>query len=503
MKKGFTLIELLAVIIIISILAVVTIPSVIKTINDSKENSAIHSTVGYVDAVNYRLSESTLENIVVEDGTYYVDELGIEIELKGQAPSMGYLTIKNNEVKEALLCFNNYKIEYKDGTKEDTTIIGKCDKETLIYQEGILNGADPLLIDGLVPVILNDDGTVIKADINKPWYKYSNKQWANAVILDTDYEYEVGDEILEEDIKAYFVWVPKYSYKLFELGIDIDTDSILEKAHSIDIKFGVNDTLDRRENECTTSLKSGEVESCKVGDYMTHPAFLAFDINGFWASKFETTGTTEQITIKPNLTSLRNLTIAEMFTLSYDFRRENNSHMMKNTEWGAISYLAHSKYGIDSKIEINNSGVNYLTGYSGTSKYGEKATASTTGNITGIYDMSGNAYELVAAYLYGIDKDNFDYDKYEKEYFDIYKGTSYNYRILGDATAELGPFKPSETDSNVILNSWYQDRANPISTNSGWFARGSHYSNGGTNLYFAAGDGTNYPYITFRIVLTK
>ena len=31
------------------------------------------------------------------------------------------------------------------------------------------------------------------------------------------------------------------------------------------------------------------------------------------------------------------------------YQRELDSHMMKNTEWGAVAYLSHSIYGINVK----------------------------------------------------------------------------------------------------------------------------------------------------------
>ena len=40
----------------------------------------------------------------------------------------------------------------------------------------ILNGADPVIKDDLIPVVINDDGTVTKADLKKEWYKYENKE---------------------------------------------------------------------------------------------------------------------------------------------------------------------------------------------------------------------------------------------------------------------------------------------------------------------------------------
>jgi hypothetical protein len=143
-----------------------------------------------------------------------------------------------------------------------------------------------------------------------------------------------------------------------------------------------------------------------VGDYHSHPAFQAFDTNGLWVAKFETSGTKDNIEIKPNKISLRNLSIKDIFETSLVYKLNNKSHMMKNTEWGAISYLSHSKYGINKKININNNS-NYITGYSASDStdqtkypgtYGIDPSitqpyntetghlASSTGNISGIYD---------------------------------------------------------------------------------------------------------------------
>ena len=48
------------------------------------------------------------------------------------------------------------------------------------YTETILNGTDPVLKDNLVPVTIDTDGTVKKANIYTKWYNYENKEWANA-----------------------------------------------------------------------------------------------------------------------------------------------------------------------------------------------------------------------------------------------------------------------------------------------------------------------------------
>ena len=67
--------------------------------------------------------------------------------------------------------------------------------------------------------------------------------------------------------------------------------------------------------------------------------------------------------------------------------------MIKNMEWGAVAYLKQSQYGLeDVDIAINNNGTTYYTGGGASNAYKDNITQSTTGNIYGVYDMSGNDY---------------------------------------------------------------------------------------------------------------
>ena len=71
------------------------------------------------------------------------------------------------------------------------------------YIEPILNGTDPVLEDPLIPVTIDDDGVVRKADLSKEWYDYETKKWANAIILeDESKNYASGDIIPEENIRV-------------------------------------------------------------------------------------------------------------------------------------------------------------------------------------------------------------------------------------------------------------------------------------------------------------
>ena len=437
------------------------------------------------------------------------------------------------------------------------------------YQEEILNGSYPVLKDNLVPVVISDTGVVTKADINKEWYSYEKKNWANSVILkDESVVYKNGEEIPEDNIESYFVWIPKYSYQLWDLGNYSGLTSISDKTQEIKIKFGTSNTSDNVSGECTTPMKdnqgiAGTSGNCKVGDYMTHPAFLAFDTTGLWVGKFETgydgaTSTTEaqvssvdtsKIIIKPNVYSWRNMTVGNMFKNSYDYKRDLDSHMMKNTEWGSVAYLQHSAYGSQSSVRVNNN-KSYITGYAGTEEptlgynggnsiegnriestsLGADGTytinylnqnsvvASTTNNYSGIYDMSGGAWEYVMGYTNGATTvggsssitslyPNFFSDSTYSKYWDKYTSTAitnYNNRILGDATGEMGPFAIEKDPINSTSKSgWYKDHANFPTSSNPWFFRGSYWCNGTTNGDFAfsgyAG-GTDRD-VSYRIVL--
>ena len=420
--------------------------------------------------------------------------------------------------------------------------IDEINEKVLLTKSCSNNVEEPKLSDGLIPVTIKDDGTVTYADTSKKWYDYCNKVWANAVILEDGVSYNVGDTIKEDDIQSYFVWIPKYKYKLWNTG------TASKKAHEIEIIFDTKDTIDVEGVSCKTPMTSGDFGNCKNGEYMTHPAFISMGVNGFWVGKFETgyTGATSttaaqvnsndtsKVIIKPNVYSWRSITVKNIFETSYNYKRETNSHMMKNIEWGAVAYLSHSKYGIDYEININNNS-SYKTGYSALlstnqqtypGTYGDSSTynepyntatgylASTTGNISGIYDMSGGAQEYVALYISGnVGSSGFTtatLANYDSKYFDVYNASSgvstYQYRILGDATGEMGPFKNFVDEDNYPRwhNSWYGDYSAFVEFKYPWFVRGSNYGGGllSGQFYFNGQTGGANSDFSFRIVLS-
>ncbi len=421
-------------------------------------------------------------------------------------------------------------------TPEERDTIGEEYKN--IYREEILNGADPVIKENLVPVIIAENGEVTYANTQKKWYNYENKEWANAVILveNPSKEYVKGDIIQESDIESYFVWIPRYRYQIFDEGnytTYIESKPSTSIAKEIQIEFETNAV------EASTGSTKGE--------WLTHPAFTNFDVNGLWIGKYETgyKGATSKETaqvnamdsskviVKPNVYSWRNSTVSNMFKTGYNYNRELDSHMTKNTEWGAIAYLSHSKYGINTEVRINNNS-NYLTGYSATDETNQFSfpgvsgttsdvtlpyntetgyKASTTGNITGVYDMSGGAWEYVAGYMPSSSDDSgftsTELTTYSK-YLDLYSANStinsYNNRKLGDATGEMGPFYfYADKDNNKRYhNNWYGDHSHFVDSTHPWFVRGGDYAYGvlAGQFYFGRSTGGVSAYAGARLVLT-
>ena len=240
--------------------------------------------------------------------------------------------------------------------------------------------------------------------------------------------------------------------------------------------------------------------------------------------------------------------------------------MMKNTEWGAVAYLQHSFYGSSKSVRINNN-ESYITGYAsvkeptcgytGTNEECNKyegtilgvdgsytinyknpssVVASTTGNYTGVYDVSGGSFENMLSVI--LDKNkmpmsgtseennsgfagtNYDdsftngIDFPNKKYFDVYSyeidSQNYKNRILGDATGEMGPFETKRYyQSNQVdykdrpNSSWYNDETMMVMPFLPWSVKGGLFSMGnGTGMFFSRNYyGNAAPEFTFRVVL--
>jgi len=351
----------------------------------------------------------------------------------------------------------------------------------------------PELFEGLIPIKWSGT-TVVKANVdnpnNDPWYNYGSKQWANAVMVtsstrSTYMSASVGSTINTSDILAYFVWIPRYRYELFNVGFTSGTS-----PRTINIVF----------ESTSTTESTGSTN----GTYLTHPAFTFGNtkLSGFWVAKFEPSGASSAGNLKvlPGVSSLRSMAINAQYNASKLFANtayltQNgvntiDAHMMKNTEWGAVTYLSHSIYGKNAEVSINSNS-SYITGGGTGTAYTTNIAQSTTGNVYGVYDMNGCGWENVMGnYNKLTGSSGLTVTSIDSKYVDIYTGTTVKSSILGDATGEVA--------------GWYSDHNYFVDSGYPWFGRGFDYSGGtGAGLFvFYRGSGETFVYNSFRPILS-
>ena len=154
-------------------------------------------------------------------------------------------------------------------------------------------------------------------------------------------------------------------------------------------------------------------------------------------------------------------------------------HMMKNSEWGTVAYLSqNATYGKGREVWINNSS-DFITGSVGNSvsasenegttndyKSTQGQEASTTGNVTGVYDMSGGSWEYVAAYVNNSYADDYATSlvSVDEKYKDVYSTGSNdsredNYSVSTPGNGHYGDavWETSYSANGSDENSWYGD----------------------------------------------
>ena len=98
----------------------------------------------------------------------------------------------------------------------------------------------------------------------------------------------------------------------------------------------------------------------------------------------------------------------DMYLNARTYSEKLNSHLLKNSEWGAVVYLTHSQYGRNgSEIDVNDNS-NHITADEGIEKNLEQ---SSTGNIYGVYDLSGGTHEYTSTYYNSGSENLIEYGK--------------------------------------------------------------------------------------------
>ena len=428
-------------------------------------------------------------------------------------------------------------VEYLDSKRsylvdEDGNITGPliAPEETEEPDEG---GTEFIMTSGVIEIkwLMGDtnfvsetaNAPVIKKDIpntTMKLVKYENGNWVEG----TDYDYKAGNGTEDnresrwanaeveidygegnQKIKSYFVWIPRYAYRIIYFKDEsskteylnetkTENETIIEEQAIREGKIiGYSDSrgivsIDTEGNvkkvSGTTSLNIG-------GNYFrVHPAFIDDSKNnyenggwdeelpGIWVGKYETSlakksdgsdfaplyatvidEKTYAIKVEANKRYWGYAKTDNQYTMAKAYNTNLNSHMLKNSEWGAIVYLTESKYGRNGKVIDVNDEV-FSTG--SIANVGQ----SSTGNETGIYSLSGGAKERVSAYLKNADISLTGeplVNEIEKKYVTVYTGSD-------DKTA----YKPG--DATYETKNWHNYRSKFINFDNPLFIRGTYYS---------------------------
>ena len=469
----------------------------------------------------------------------------------------------------------------------------------------------PKLMTGMTAIKFNEptgderanEGSVVKTtDTDTAWYDYDAKKWANAQTEDG----------------SMWVWIPRFAYKINSSNKTFDIVFLKDITNNY-VENGIEKNAETEgytihpafKNESSTGYKNGgwdkeltgiwvskfeagfasgnnsaEVKESSV-KYTQASAYVSVEEVG-GSDNFETArnyldgeyGVKKGDTyifkngIAPSIKypTFQGLTYSmnyidqnDAFNISRILTEKGNiyglsssstdSHMIKNSEWGAVAYLSQSKYGLNgANIYINNVTLNNttkcvyaVTGCAGvtanaenvvttisainnrteanvyvwTQKSGTKA--STTGTIYGIYDMSGGTWEKTAGLVNNGNKNlaiygqslleqvqNGKSSKYvtvyshdvnvDKDGADIDKVREANWKantqIYGDGICETSTAGTGKT-------SWYGDFSYFPAMGDTFSSRGGMYWDvAGTGLFFfSCHNGYSYFHSGFRSVL--
>ena len=400
--------------------------------------------------------------------------------------------------------------------KEKTEQAQKDEERNLQEITDTMNGVEgynrnkkansPKVTTGMIPIKWKNNTWVVCSQDDAEWYNYDDKkEWANVMLSDGTYKADtvsIGQTVAERDLGSMYVWIPRYAYKI-------------AGEKNIEVTFLKGNTNEGSDGVIYTTDESTDTSKTAI----VHPAFNlgGTELNGFWVAKFEASGTNkdgnavgnasssssaqqyapDSTTIAkslPNKISWRHISIGESEKRSMDIATTSkssfgltsgaNTHLIKNSEWGAVAYLCYSECG--SAPMTNGTGTwssdHYYDLYTGQGpkssddegNYSYDAShnystsngvlSSTTRNVTGVYDMAGGAWERVAGYLdnsngnleyYGKSDDEtiqyFQNGKLNSRYaslwdsYEVSEEEKNNKITLSDGTVETGLWDESKT----------------------------------------------------------
>ena len=282
--------------------------------------------------------------------------------------SISMLTGQNGILKRAA----EAKEKTKQSQAEELSALSELENQVNNYQD---DGFDtqkgvnrPQLTRGMTRIMYEEpengkNGKVIKdgeTGFSTDWYDYSSKKWANVMTKDG----------------SMWVWIPRYAYKLDKTKQTIEVKFLVgtsNKWYNPDTKQNEELPEGYKVHPC---FKNGKSNNYKNGEWKS-------EIRGIWVAKFEAGLPDDAKASQANITGMEKpyypvfqgqkgsynyITVSECYLLSKALTDANNpygltssadSHLIKNSEWGAAAYLSYSNYGKGKDTEVFTNNVSY------------------------------------------------------------------------------------------------------------------------------------------------
>ena len=302
----------------------------------------------------------------------------------------------------------------------------------------------PQLTSDMIPIkwIYEDESLrngfwVVCTTIDPEWYNYSEmtKMWANAMFKKDSGKgatgtFTVGEQVAESMLGSTFVWVPRYTSR-------IDASKPTKLGYNVQFVKDTSNTTTFGTNAYGTNLEipiAFRNNSGKAGSWDA-------ELKGLWFGKYDAGLEVEEITYgyggsysvknvmwdnngkyddtvhyfdkfykdnqnfhavsKPYHVAWSYLNFSSAFTQALMFYRNVstlnddktaniNSHMMKSTEYDVLQNITREPKTGTTNLKANNSN-RYTGGSDGKNGFSviNFASQSSTGNITGIFDIAG------------------------------------------------------------------------------------------------------------------
>ncbi len=494
-NRGITLVALVITIILLLILAAISIQALTNQglfgrANEAKRESEIANIKEKIALDIYEkqlepplgnITEGELETILGKYGTVNKGEDGTII---GITTDEGY-EILLSEI-------------YSGGTTEDV--------KTLLA-DGSWNSSkqvnSPKLMEGMTGIYWDTEGNEVKVTVENQdnWYDYNNQKWANAKTEDGSYwvwipryEYKITTPYTSTASTISVKFIPQtqttvdpdytYIHPAFEDGsANGKNNNYMNGEWDAEIPgfwvakypagFQANTITNNAGTLSTTISNSSDTVVYSDKNYTSYNSSYTTNALG------QTLSSNPKMSypvFKPLTYAYNNISTGDSYTLSQEIKNatsfyglnstKTDSHQMKNSEWGAVAYLTQSSCGRSgTEVNLNNYYTaesspwrTAITGMCTNGTSGDKTTTlgkpynditvgvkgSSTGNISGVYDLNGCVWERTSAY---ITNGNANLSTYGSSYVSTSANTN-GYLTLSTKYATVYPYNSSDSNTN-------------------------------------------------------